>query len=294
MMSRWLLLAAISSAAIAAEDQGSHVVVTELAKVGAYTVKTFTVEEADGSRGAESSVAIQRGEQPLWAITGYRFNLAEEGDGGDGKSPLLEPGAPLLGHGDPCVVIEEWSGGAHCCYTLHIFRLGDSIEHIDSIPLVHGGWHVEDLDGDGVGEIICHDWVFAYWNACFASSPAPEVVLRKGSGGLGFVPALDLMRKRPIPSTRDLDERAERVRAALLTNPDERDGIAYDLWGTMLDLLYTGHRELAWKHLEACWPAEVPGKSEFASEFRAQLAHSRWWRDIADGIEVPPVPSAAK
>ena len=47
-----------------------------------------------------------------------------------------------------------------------------------------------------------------------------------------------------------------------------------DLWGVMLDLIYSGHSGEAYEFLEAAWPPARAGKREFVEEFRAQLASS--------------------
>jgi len=33
-------------------------------------------------------------------------------------------------------LVSEWSGGAHCCYTFHVFQLGDSFKALPAIPLL--------------------------------------------------------------------------------------------------------------------------------------------------------------
>jgi hypothetical protein len=54
------------------------------------------------------------------------------------------------------------------------------------------------------------------------------------------------------------------------------------LWGTMLDLIYTGHRILAWQFLEMAWPQKVAGKDDaFMDDFMKQLRMSPFWSPIA-------------
>ena len=53
--------------------------------------------------------------------------------------------------------------------------------------------------------------------------------------------------------------------------------VSPQLWGTMLDLIYSGHEEGAWKFLDTAWPSKVRGKDVFARDFRAQLAKSPYW-----------------
>ena len=51
-------------------------------------------------------------------------------------------------------------------------------------------------------------------------------------------------------------------------------------WDTMLDLIYTGHEELAWQYLDMVWPTRKLGKEIFIKDFKDQLAQSRFWQLI--------------
>jgi hypothetical protein len=53
-----------------------------------------------------------------------------------------------------------------------------------------------------------------------------------------------------------------------------------ELWATMLDLIYTGHRIVAWQFLEEAWPLRVAGKDAFKREFLEQLKESPYWQSI--------------
>jgi len=45
----------------------------------------------------------------------------------------------------------------------------------------------------------------------------------------------------------------------------------------MLELLYTGHPDLAWEFLEMAWPQNINDKDDWASDFRATLEESQFW-----------------
>ena len=58
--------------------------------------------------------------------------------------------------------------------------------------------------------------------------------------------------------------------------------IGPQLWGTMLELIYTGHRILAWQFLDMAWPQGVAGKNDaFMNDFIEQLRKSPYWNSIA-------------
>jgi hypothetical protein len=48
----------------------------------------------------------------------------------------------------------------------------------------------------------------------------------------------------------------------------------------MLDLIYSGEREEAWKIFNESWPDYINGKKEFLSEFQERLSTSQYWSEI--------------
>jgi len=52
------------------------------------------------------------------------------------------------------------------------------------------------------------------------------------------------------------------------------------LWGKMLDLIYSGNMDSAWKLCELSWPADSPSKAMFLKEFKKRLMTSQYYNDI--------------
>jgi len=75
------------------------------------------------------------------------------------------------------ILIETYSGGAHCCSSLYIGRIkGNSFKYIDTIYWGNCGFEIKDLNNDGRKEIIgCSD-MFAYYFTNFADSRFPIVI----------------------------------------------------------------------------------------------------------------------
>jgi hypothetical protein len=67
-----------------------------------------------------------------------------------------------------------------------------------------------------------------------------------------------------------------------------------DLWGYMLDLIYSGNERTAWDFFDQAWPASIPGKKEFMKDFRKQLSTSRYWSQVQMLNEGKPVCRPAK
>ncbi len=183
-------------------------------------------------------------------------------------------GNAIIGRGVPIMVVSEWSGGAHCCYTAHLFAMEHGVLKLLSLEGQHGPLEFQDLDGDGILEVIKRDWTFAAWKAGIAQSPAPKVILRFTHGGYQLAP--ELMRKPPTPPA-ELAARA----TALQQRQEWQAGLPPpEVWGAMLDLIYSGNARQAWELLDQAWRGEAAEKAEFLHEFRAQLATSPYWPQI--------------
>ena len=211
---------------------------------------------------------------------------------------LIKMGMDITGDGQPDLVISEWLGGANCCLQIHIFEIGPTFRKLGTIDAGYGdsGPHFVHLDKDsklaGLAVQI-HDWTFVNWHADFADSPAPKVMLRFSDYAYrdnGYRMSPDLMRALPL-SDADLQVRAAAVRNYAQSAKDgawPRADVSPDLWETMLDLIYSGHDEDAWKFLDTAWPSKVQGKDSFARDFRAQLAKSPYWPAVKAMNESKP------
>ena len=52
--------------------------------------------------------------------------------------------------------------------------------------------------------------------------------------------------------------------------------VTYDIWEHMLDLIYTGHPEEAWKFLDRVWKSDEKTKQAFLFDFKEQLSTSQY------------------
>lgn len=212
---------------------------------------------------------------------------------------FLAPGHDLTGDGRPDLVVTGYSPGASCCLTFYTFELEPKFRALGKIQLRNDDPqtpHFVRLGKDGA-QIVLHDWTFGGWHTDFADSPAPLVILEYRDGGWRIAP--DLMRQ-PAPSAAQIESSANNTRVdAMAANyndpfriwPDAK--IPSELWAHMLNLIYTGHPNLAWRFADLAWPARIHGEDRFLAEFRAQLAHSPYWTEIKTIAATPtPTPTA--
>lgn len=203
-------------------------------------------------------------------------------DKGVFHAPRIAPGTDITGRGKPDLILAEWSGGAHCCFSFHVIELGDVVREIATVKADDSDYaHFEDVNQDGIYEFIGYDYAFAYWRAGFMQSPAPQVILR--FDGKSYELAPDLMRK-PVPSSSVLSKQREAVRKSEW----EEESPPTQLWATMLDLIYTGNSDVAWKFFSETWPSKRAGSKAFLRSFCGQLATSRYFAQLRPTIKNAP------
>ncbi|MBK6879131.1 MAG: hypothetical protein IPG99_22515 [Ignavibacteria bacterium] len=88
----------------------------------------------------------------------------------EGRLGRIE-GFDLDNDGKTEVLIEYYSGGAHCCTTLEAYRMsGGKLAYLDSIFWRNGGYVVKDLNEDKMYEVVGDDDMFAYAFTSYAGS----------------------------------------------------------------------------------------------------------------------------
>jgi hypothetical protein len=221
-------------------------------QLAGYTIRT-------SGDAAEGKMKILRGSEELVEEEGGKFLL-------DACKDEFKWGTSLTGDGVPGLAVAEWSGGAHCCFSWKLYRLGkEKPEEIGSFETGHSdGCPVRDVNGDQVPEVVLADWTFAYWNTSFADSPAFEVIHGWKDGK--YVPRPDLM-KKAAPAD------AEIAKAASEIEWDGRKPSA-SLWAPMLRWIATGNANVVPGYLDKAWPASRPGREAWVKEFDKQLRQS--------------------
>ncbi|HSE94644.1 MAG TPA: hypothetical protein VLD61_02055 [Methylomirabilota bacterium] len=90
-------------------------------------------------------------------------------------SPGRAPLRPVAGRH---LIVQDWSGGAHCCFDYHVLHVQGA--HIRREGLIRAGdcsLRVADLDGDGALELIACDARFAYaFDLSFVEAPLVPLV----------------------------------------------------------------------------------------------------------------------
>ncbi len=158
-------------------------------------------------------------------------------DKGAADEPKL---VPITSAAAKDLVIETFSGGAHCCFSIEIATLGDSVRVSAPMDTRDAGAALFKLPNTELFGLRSADMAYAYRWTSFADSPAPDLLLRYDLDK-GFTLADDLM-KKPAPSAEKLKQMTEAMRA----DPGWKGGSPpRDYLQAILDLTYSGNLKTA-------------------------------------------------
>jgi hypothetical protein len=190
----------------------------------------------------------------------------------------IKMGQSITGAKQPNLLVTGWTSGNHCCTTFYVFEIGQKFKLIEKIDAEYFETsEFRDSRGDGNLELVTADWTFAYWNVGCAFSHCPTVILKYREGR--YVPDLELM-KKPAPSQTEIEDLAKSFKSKF-HDPDLLNvwPAPYELWQKMLDLIFTGNEEAAWRLLDLSW-ADRKGKLQFVKAFKKQLTTSPYYAAI--------------
>ena len=199
----------------------------------------------------------------------------------------LEPisGSSVTNDGERSVVLEGFSGGAHCCWRYWIVDVGNPARLVKEIGNQTGIAFEHERDGRVV--MKTGDGAFDYFDdLAHAFSPIPLVYLQLEKTTLKDVsPQFLQVYDRNIEEMRQLltPEKLERFTSGQL--PAATLGDADVDWMTtkshvlmiVLDYLYSGREQQAWNTLDEMWPANDRERiSQLIVETRAKgvLSHT--------------------
>lgn len=208
--------------------------------------------------------------------TGFSFpdNLAEAKSAEQKRQvDLIRKSPDKTGDGIPDVMVDYFSGGAHCCFSTFFVNLGSTADVVEVVNTDNASLVATGVNPKGGLRFATNENAFAYWNMSYAGSPMPRVVLEFEKGKLR--PNFELM-KKPAPTMAKLKAKAKAASMKITNEPYTEVSMNFEeaFWDEMLDLIYTGHEGLAWKYFDMVWPAKKPGKEKFKADFSEALAES--------------------
>ena len=163
------------------------------------------------------------------------------------------------------VVVQEWSGGAHCCFDYHVLQvLGTQIRREGTIRAGDCSLRVADLDQDGALELIGCDARFAYaFDLPFAESPLVPVVY--AFHDRAYVPD-----NRRFPQVYQFRITQERRRLAEAERDSDARAARRAILSLLLHTLYAGRVTEAWCSFDRAyrWADRVDVRQEVIRRLR--------------------------
>jgi hypothetical protein len=134
--------------------------------------------------------------------------LVPDDAGGDPSTSMVKV-ADLDGDGEPEVLIDTFSGGAHCCLTARLLTWNGTGYTPKDVFYGDVGYTLKDADGDGRPELVGFDSRFSSVFTAFAASAFPPQVTQVVGGK-----TVDVTRKFPRVVRADAKRRLHDVRGA--------------------------------------------------------------------------------
>jgi hypothetical protein len=219
-------------------------------------------------RPDQSEVVVAK-EESGWehvVLEGWRLNFYNQA-----KQPLRPgPGRD--------VIVQEWSGGAHCCFDYHVLHIqGTQIRHDGTIRGGDCSLRVADLLQDGSLELIGCDARFAYaFDLPFAESPLVPVIYT-------FHDRAYVADNRRFPQVYQFRITQERRRLAEAERASDARGARRAVLSILLHTLYAGRVTEAWCGFDRAyrWADRVDVRQEV-------IRRLRFAPDPEDG-RLPPI-----
>ena len=243
------------------------------------------VVSPQGSGG--EALRLQRNGRTIWEARDQRFEPFRDG----APAPIAE--------GETAIGITGWTGGAYCCWTLHLFRPGpQGLAHIASLPLGKREPDLIRLSPPGGPAIQVVDAAFDFWDAPMSRAtdlhptvplrwtgrrlePDVAAMRRPVAAALGTA-CVDMAAPDGMPPPEQAITTYASAEAAIATlrardwntRPDGAPHPGVEAARLAACLVYSGRAAEARDLLRAAWPAGAPGLAETERQLAARLACS--------------------
>lgn len=236
---------------------------------GGYVVTRAVVE-----REGESRAVISRGGRELLSLN----------DGAPRDYATRIGLFPFLGRDGKQLVVEQYTGGAHCCTVYRVFELGAQLRTLFDgdeygVDEIGEDMKVLDIDGDGRREFTLNVMAFDYFMTSHAGSVFPTAVFAYDERAGRYVPS---NKKFSAYLLRGIARDVQKVKALnrRLTKEERATGFHGEQFSAALEVLlkyvYAGEEQKGWEFFDANYA--LGDKAEVEAGVKAKLLESAVYR----------------
>jgi hypothetical protein len=235
----------------------------------------YTIERVVDEGSGESRAVVTRAGRELVRLT----------DGAPRPDATRLALFPLLGRGGGRqLVVEQYTGGAHCCTVYRVYDLGAELSTLFDggdygVEEIGDDMSVVDIDGDGRYEFTQDVMAFDYFMTSHAGSVFPTAVFAYDEASGKYLPAnrkfsAYLLRgvARDIAKVEALNRRMTRVERAGGFHGEHFTAVA----DVLLKYVYAGEEGKGWAFFETHYL--LADKAEMEAAFRQKLLESAVYR----------------
>jgi len=242
------------------------------------------VERTSGSDPFDQDLlTLRRGGQLLHAEVAAHIAFVSAADADSALPSVVSVTAP----GAPDIVVQSFSGGAHCCFTIEILTLGDRFQASPPLDTRDAGAALVKLPGKEVYGFKSTDETYNYRFSSFVDSPHPEIVLAYDAEN-GFTLDIEAMRK-PKMKPDEIKAAAAKVRQDAEAWKLPMDFLPGAYLEPILAMIYGGDMQGARQFATEAWLPGRAGLNSFLSDlFDCALPDSPWWPAVAELNGIKP------
>ena len=177
----------------------------------------------------ESTITIHKNKQNIFHFVDFNIAVADYCK------------MNFFGSKQPVIVMNTWSGGAHCCSTSYFLELGEKFRLIQKIETYDAFIKFLPQGANQPYKLETQDRVFNYFYTSFASSVAPDVILRLD--GTQFVFDVEAMRRK-------VDKQEFKKLLSALNVKLDKDHDFIDFLDQVVKLIYSGNVDFAMRLID--------------------------------------------
>lgn len=180
------------------------------------------------------------------------------------------------GDGAAELLLTDYSGGAHCCFTYYLYTRKPSLRPLGVFDMGNDMLSFQDLDGDGIAEAVGSYDGFAYYDYSYAASPSLPIVFSLKGG-------------KYVENTKAFPDIIQKSLDEYLAAPPENDEEYRKSWATAVyaHMVLLGQESSAWETIKRSCPDMLDWLSRNSSSIkkilRAMGARVRYSEAKGDG-----------